>query len=327
MTNSDYYGKIADALIDVLRGATSPEMMQAQLIVMRRMALSGDVVPSRVPAPQNITEVGGYLNFLETLDEPTLRAQVLASILGVAGPNPPQGWFPSMPLVYYASHANDRPGNGPAQAPIPVYFAMRADFLKSFADALEAIHRHGCTLPLLSTARNLPAAMGTEPPPSDLLAFIGRALDIVPSVALLDPDMDPLAVARRSSDSTGTEQVVARVLNEDAPDAATVSAEDWIAWKLDATTKVFVESEGIRRYLPVSPLLSGAGWYRPGPIDTAHLPVPPGWARFVNLTGLVSGITHYGEELSLLYSAEQIAASSLRERMAWVWTGDAFASS
>lgn len=71
-------GKLVDALAEILRSSTSPDTLQAQQILMRRLALEGDVVPSRVPAPRNITEIGGYFNLLETLNETTMRSQALA---------------------------------------------------------------------------------------------------------------------------------------------------------------------------------------------------------------------------------------------------------
>ena len=33
-------------------------MMQAQAFLLRRLALEGDVVPSRLPAPLNVSEMG-----------------------------------------------------------------------------------------------------------------------------------------------------------------------------------------------------------------------------------------------------------------------------
>ena len=324
MPNANYYDKIADALIEVLKSATSPDMMQAQLIVMRRMALSGDVVPSRVPAPLNITEIGGYLNLLDTMNEPALRAQVLASILGVAGPNPPVGWFPSSPFLYFASHANDRPGSGAAQASYPTSFSIRVDFLQALASVLDELHACGCALPLGSTARHLPAANGLGPAPTDLLSYIGRTLEIAPAAALIDPDSDPVAVARRSGEAQGAEQIVLRVLDGAAAKAASVSTADWSAWRFDAAATTLSEDTASRRYLPLSPSLAKAGWYRFDPISPTVLSPTSGWGRFVNVTNLIVGVTRYGDEVSLLYSAEQIAGSLLRDRLEWVWDGERF---
>src|SRR5688500_12586302 len=96
-----------DALAKVLEKATAPDMLEAQKVILRRLALAGDLFPSRVPAPLNITQVGGYLNLLR--DHLELRTQVLASALGVAGPNPFPGWEPVRPPLFFATRTNDRP--------------------------------------------------------------------------------------------------------------------------------------------------------------------------------------------------------------------------
>ena len=74
---SVFYTVVADALAEILKSANSPEIRQAQLMLMRRLALSGDVVPSRIPPPINITEIGGYLNMFEALQLPEFRREVL----------------------------------------------------------------------------------------------------------------------------------------------------------------------------------------------------------------------------------------------------------
>jgi len=58
------------ALLDVIKTASSPEIAQAQSLLLRRLALEGDVVGSRIPAPRNITEIGGYINLLGDLEKP-----------------------------------------------------------------------------------------------------------------------------------------------------------------------------------------------------------------------------------------------------------------
>jgi hypothetical protein len=311
-----------DALVDALRSATSPEMMQAQLILARRLALEGDVFPARVPPPRNITEVGGYLNLLQTLDQPELRAQVLAATLGVAGPNPTPGWLPTSPPLYFAEHLNDRPA-GAHQASIPVSFGVRSDFATALDAALKTIHDRGCTLPLQPRPLLLPAANGT-PSADDLLTAVGRTLDLVPSAALNDADADPLAVAHLDG-TTDPDAVCARQLDAAAPDAAAVIDQAWAAWECTSTT--CARSTGMRKLMPLAPILNAAGWYQPTAITApAKLTSPGNWAQWTNVTGLVAGATRYGDELQLLYTGDQIAASSLRDRMHWIWDGTAFAA-
>ena len=311
--------KVVDAMIGVLNSATSPEMMQAQQILMRRLALAGDLIPSRMPAPANITEVGGYLNLLESSDQPELRAQVLASVLGVAGPNPPLGWFPTAPVLFYMSRANDRPA-GAQQAAIPVAFSVRSDFASALDAALKEIHDRGGALPILTPNRSLPQAVSGSTPPTDLLRFIGRTLDVVPSSALFDPDNDPLALARLTAG--GDLQVVVRQIDGAAPKAGEVASQDWTAWKCDAAA--CQENAGQRKYLPLNSILNAAGWYQPKPPAPTSLTQAGSWARWTNVTGLVTGVTRYADELGLLFSAAEIATSAVRERLGWTWNGSDF---
>lgn len=313
--------KILDALVAILQSANSPEMLQAQQMLIRRMVLSGDVVPSRIPAPANITEIGGYLNLLEALQQPELRAQALASIFGVAGPNPPLGWFPEGPALFYAARQNDRPP-GPMQAAIPVQYTIRSDFAPAFDVAIGKVHAAGCQLPVLSGSRYLPPATLSADQSVDMLHCIGRVLTLVPSAALADPDADPLALARLASG--GDLQVVARRLDASAPGAGAVTEESWVAWKCDSAS--CQETTGNRFYLPLGPSLNAAGWYQPVPATPESTAKPGNWSRWTNITGLVAGLTRYGDELALVHTPQQIANSALRERLSWVWNGTEFAA-
>ncbi len=60
--------------------------------ILRRIAEESDVKPSRIPAPLNITEVGGYFNLIEQVEttDPALQNQkakmqlaLIASALGL----------------------------------------------------------------------------------------------------------------------------------------------------------------------------------------------------------------------------------------------------
>ena len=149
-----------DALTKILESAVSEEMVDAQKLVLRRLATSGDLFPSRIPPPLNITQIGGYLNLIE--DDPVLSAQVLASALGVAGPNPTPGFDPTLPPLYFSTRGNDRP-IGAAQAATPVTFRVRNDFAAGLDAALATLHDLGVQLPVL-------AADGLLPPLSDARA-------------------------------------------------------------------------------------------------------------------------------------------------------------
>jgi len=313
--------QVVATLLGILKDSTSPEFMRTQQILAQRLALTGSVIPSRIPEPKNITEIGGYLNLLESLDETELRSQALASILGVAGPNPPAGLLPAQPVLFFASRANDRPEVA-QQATIPVQFTMRSDFAAAFPAASKEIHDRGCTLPILSSVRTLSQIAGAASPASiDFLNALGRTLELMPTIALADPDADALALARLTAG--GDQQVVARQLDTTAPKASEVPSASWIAWKCDATA--CTETTADRTYLPLIPILKTAGWYQSAvPEVPASLTKPGNWFRWTNITGLVPGVTRFGDELRLLYTEAEIVASSLREHLEKIWDGSTF---
>jgi hypothetical protein len=308
-----------DALTKVLESAISPEMTEAQRLILRRLATAGDLFPSRVPAPLNITQVGGYLNLVA--DDPVLSAQVLASALGVAGPNPTPGFDPTLPPLYFVTRTNDRPA-GPAQASTPVQLRVRNDFAAPFDAAVAVVHDLGATLPVLAAEAPLPplGPSGT-PPPADVLGILGRRLTLVPGAALVDPTTDPLAVGQLGG--AGPQLSLARRLDPTAPQAGTIAVAAHALWTCDATT--CTQSTVTDAFVDLDPVLAAAGWHRAQPLAA---PVTSsdtkGWNTWTNVTGLVAGASTVGAELRMLYSAGQIAASSVRELQDLVWDGTDF---
>lgn len=65
----------------LLEQETSPEMMNTKMRILERIANETDIKPARIPAPLNITEIGGYYNLLKKDEK--LRQQMLASVLGL----------------------------------------------------------------------------------------------------------------------------------------------------------------------------------------------------------------------------------------------------
>jgi hypothetical protein len=306
-----------DALTRILDAAIAPDMLAAQQTILRRLAMSGDLFPSRIPPPGNITEIGGYLNLIA--DDPVLSTQVLASALGVAGPNPSPGFDPVLPPMYFASRDNDR--TGASAAVTPVSFAIRNDLAPALDAALAAIHDVGATLPVLATSRPLPPSTPTASVPSDLLPYVGRVLELVPSAALVDPATDPLAVGQMGG--AGPNRVAARQLDTTAPSAGTLTATSWSLWSCTAAT--CVQTLVTDALVDLGPLLNAAGWYTTtpvdDPVDAAH---PGSWSRWTNVTGLVEGASRFGDELELLYPVGAISASAVRAAIDWVWDGTTF---
>jgi hypothetical protein len=310
---------LSNGLLTMLQTATSPDALEAQSILLRRLALEGDLIPSRVPAPRNITEIGGYLNLLGTLHEPAMREQTLAGILGVAGPTTPLGWTSSVPLAMVPV-TNDRPA-GPAQPTIPLTFYVRSDFVASTNAALTFLHQRGCTLPLASAAPRLPGGTPGATPPSDALPFLGRTLDIVASAALTNPASDPIALVKPQGSATPFE-IASNVLN-----AATVTvppaAFDAVKCNASTCSTVTLASQSL---VDVGPVLANAGFYPGSPLSQPTNGTDSSWARFTNITGLVAGTTKLGDELGLLYDGPTIAGSVFAGALDWVWNGSAFAA-
>ena len=80
------------ALSSYLEAETSPQVQALKLQLLQRMVDESDVKPTRIPAPMNITEIGGYYNLLEQttrdqekLQEERIRMQLalIASALGL----------------------------------------------------------------------------------------------------------------------------------------------------------------------------------------------------------------------------------------------------
>jgi hypothetical protein len=318
-TASSAEDRALDALTKILETSISPEMQEAQQIILRRLALAGSLFPSRVPAPLNITEVGGYLNLLQDL--PELRLQVLASTLGVAGPNVTAGFGQSHTAVTFETRRNDRPA-GAAQAAIPVSFTVRSDFAAALDEALTAIRNLGGTLPLLSPARALPAAGPGVQPPDDLLAATGRVLEIVPAAALADPANDPIALG---ATGPAAPQVFARQVNPAASGAGTVTPASLNLWV--CTDTACSQQAVTGAYIPVTPHLEAAGWHQSTLPAPTSLSSQGGWQRWINISGLVTGRSRLGDELLLLYRSEDVARSSLAPILDFRWDGETFAGS
>lgn len=67
----------------LLEQESSDEVIEIKKEILRRVALESDIKPSRIPAPLNITEIGGYINLMRELQQEELLRQTLSSILGL----------------------------------------------------------------------------------------------------------------------------------------------------------------------------------------------------------------------------------------------------
>lgn len=312
--SADLDPSIVAALVNIIQAGTSPEILAMQQQLLQRLLQEGDVVPSRLPAAQNITEVGGYINLLGDLGRGDIQMELIASALGVAPPADLLTTTLGHPLAM-VSLMNDRPA-GSAQPTIPLTFSIRSDFRDAMNAALTSIHSQGGTLPLLSPPPSLPSPDPSFTPPTDWLPTIGRELSILPTVALNDPTTDPAAVASKTTG--GPYELVSLATGAGAPAAAA-----WFAlkWGGGALTEVPLAAA---QFIELAPILASAGFYPASPLPSPTGPSDTTWAKLTNITGLVPGVTTLQSELLLLYSANEIGASALAAYLHYVWDGKTF---
>jgi len=80
--NYDVPEDIVTLAARLLQQETSPEVQKIKLDILRRIATESDIKPARIPAPMNITEIGGYINLMmrlkkeESLQQQTILAQL-----------------------------------------------------------------------------------------------------------------------------------------------------------------------------------------------------------------------------------------------------------
>jgi hypothetical protein len=308
-------------LLSVLSAAASPDAVEAQNIIMRRIALEGDVTGAGIPSilMSSPTMVGGVLNYLTANNQTAILQQALAGMLGVAGPSQPLGWISNVQPLAMTDVTNDRPA-GPAQPTIPLVFLVRTDFVGAVKAAIAGVHHYGATVPFASPpVIQLPSAAPGAVPPTDVLKYLGRELNLAPAAALTAPATDPLAIVRAGGAATPWE-LAARVLTATS---AAVAPADYDAIQCTSTSKSTVTLTQAR-LVPLGPPLAAAGFYPASPLPIPENNTQTAWATFTNVTGLVSGSTRLGDELSLLYSPDTVASSVFASIMDWVWNGSNF---
>lgn len=311
---------IVGSLVNVLSASTSPDAIEAQNLLMRRMALEGDVVGSRVPPPRNITEIGGYLNLLAELKEGAMREQTLAGILGVAGPTAAQGWTSTTTPLSMVPMTNDRPA-GAAQASIPTNVLVRSDFISAVQAAVKTLHTQGATLPLTGpSVITVPRGAPGAPMPANVLSYLGRTLTLAPQAGLTNATTDALALIRAS----GTTDPFAAAANAINPATAPVTPANYDALQCTATTATTVALTAAS-FVPLGPALAAAGFYQASPPPQPASNIDTSWAVFSNITGLVVGETILGDELTLIHQPGAIAASVFAPLLNAVWNGVTFA--
>lgn len=77
--------ELENIIADILAQETTEEVKSLKLKALQRIVEETDVRPTRIPAPQNITELGGYYNLLAKLEKEKIemRIKLIASALGL----------------------------------------------------------------------------------------------------------------------------------------------------------------------------------------------------------------------------------------------------
>lgn len=317
----DFEDNLGQAIINILETTNSPAIQRAREVIAHRLAIAGDVAPSRIPAPRNITEIGGYINLLSEYGEAEQRSRMISAALGIAGPQVSLSQLGALPPLSYVTRDGARPA-GPQQPTFPLTLTIRSNFVPAFDNALEEIAVRGGAMPILTAPRILPVA--EAPAPIDGLAqlgLIGRTLELAPTAGLRAVASDPLSLSRPTAG--GAFEVVARVVDAAAPIAATIVDVDWTSWECDTNQCSEVDTTDAR--FALSPILNAAGWHQAAdPSNPITLNDPGTWAMWRNITGLVPGVTRFAQELQLLYSANVLVGSAVFNQLDFIWDGTAF---
>lgn len=314
---------IESALAAVIQGAASPAVQEAQALLLRRLALEGSVLPSRLPAPRNITEMGGYFNLLAGGGLDDLRTSAIATALGLASPAA-VAWDESPASLGMATVGNDSalrsrfPG-------LPVGVTMRADLAAAWEGAVRPrLAQLGALLALWAPVPRLPDATAASAAPAGLpgdpLPVLGRVVYVAPELALGDPDTDPVLLGRADTDPPLPLRVVLRCATASGVAAAAFNAQ---AWDPIAATAV-VRPVAAAPFVPLASVVGLAGF-----TGVAAPPAPASrfdlrWARLVATGGLLPGVSRLGDELRTVWTAREIARSAFARRLEDTWNGSAF---
>lgn len=308
---------IEEALAAIISASASPAVQEAQALLLRRLALEGDVIPSRIPAPRNITEVGGYLNLLAE-EKSALRMSALASALGLASPLDAAPWDDTTPTPGFGQVANDlsRFGNLPS---LPLTAAMREDFATGWRTGVKPqLAAISAAIPLWAAPPSLPLA--TDPIPLNVLPVIGREVFVLTAAALSDPDNDAIILGRTVADPEGTLRIFVRAAGSGGQPLVDTIAVVW-----DATANVAItRALGPKPVVPIENLMGPSGFH------SNPIPPPPanrfdlGWGRLTNISGLVPGVSTLGGELQAVWTRREIARSCFADHLTRKWDGITF---
>ena len=303
--------EVCNALLEIIKQESSPDIIKAKNLLLRRMAEEERMIPSRIPAPINISEIGGYINLLEKHSHGDLSYKMLASVLGVPISEYSSATFDREPILFFSTVLADRPAC-PQVSSLPLSFTMRIDFLQAFNPILATARALGGAIPICCEPMPLPGLSESVPMGDSALRIVGRTLELAPTAAFLDPASDPIVVEK--SNSGGNIRVLLRI-KEGARSSVS-------AYKILEETVELVETTGI--FVSADELLAKAGWYPLRRSDSGTIENLPSVLNYYNMTSLFKNRTTFGDDLRKLFSDSQISASSAREVLNAIWNGSEF---
>jgi len=137
----------------------------------------------------------------------------------------------------------------------------------------------------------------------------------------VDSLQDSVALGRVAGD-TGTNFRLAVRVDVGAPGSSSI---DWTAVVWDNVAEVFIDQAiGATNLIPLETVLALTGFVAARPASRPTGRADLSWARMVNISGLLPGVTRLGDELRLVFTAAQIAQSAFATDVDRVWTGTSF---
>ncbi len=156
--------------MNILATGTSPQVLALQQALLKRLLLDGSVLPSRIPPPKNISEVGGYINLLTDLGLTQTRTDSVAAALGVA---PPQIVDTIMNGSQISPSMNNPPDPPPTASTTPVMAGLGVLYTPSLTGRVKVTIQATIANDTANDGGDVQISFGTGPAPANAAALAG----------------------------------------------------------------------------------------------------------------------------------------------------------
>src|SRR5215212_6034438 len=224
---------------------------------------------------------------------------------------------PGSGFVGFANVPADKFGPVPAFGSGFGSLSMRADLADSYRAALARVRALGGRLTSSGAIRELSAQVSAGRSATSL-HYTGRALDLFIGSGMQGPN-DPYVVVR---DGGGDDHPLWKlwcVVDASAPDDPLVAERELPAAVHRKGTPTGVATQPRRaRCFCLTDVLADFGWVRiPSRLAFRTDYMSLEWWHFQNQSGLVDGVTRFGDELLRVWPAPRVAASGLALNAVW----------